>query len=99
MRSEAADVEYNSLPPTSGPHFPFTVAPGIYRNPVPEGLTVHAMEHGRVIIQYSPTLSGDEVVALEGVAMRYGGDVILAPYPPLPEGIALTAWDRIDLLD
>ncbi|HEY8453944.1 MAG TPA: DUF3105 domain-containing protein [Natronosporangium sp.] len=97
--AEAADAEYNSLPPTSGPHFPFTISPGVYRDPVPEGLTVHAMEHGRVVIQYAPSLPDDEVRALESLARRYIGDVILAPYPPLPEGIALTAWGRIDLLD
>jgi hypothetical protein len=39
------------------------------------------------------------VDALTRVAKRYGDDVILAPYPPLAAGIALTAWGRIDQLD
>lgn len=29
-QAEAGDVEYNSMPPTSGPHYPYTVATGIY---------------------------------------------------------------------
>jgi hypothetical protein len=96
----AADaVEYSSLPPTSGPHFPFTIATGVYDQPVAEGLFVHAMEHGHVVIHYPPDAPRPEVDALTRVAKRYGDDVILAPYPPLDAGIALTAWGRIDHLD
>jgi hypothetical protein len=35
--SEAGSVRYNSLPPTSGPHFAFTVATGVYHRPIAEG--------------------------------------------------------------
>lgn len=97
--AEAASVRYNSLPPTSGPHYAFTVATGVYDEPVDEGLTVHAMEHGHVVIQYAPTTSRREVADLRRLARRYGADVILAPYPPLTDGIALTAWGRLELLD
>lgn len=93
---ELASVRYNSLPPTSGPHFAFTPATGIYTEPVSEGLTVHAMEHGHIVIQYAP---GTAVEDLRRFAKRYGRDVVLAPYPKLDAGIALTAWGRIDLLD
>jgi hypothetical protein len=92
-------VAYNSLPPTSGPHFAFTVATGVYTRPVPDGLTVHAMEHGHVIISYAPDTGDREVAALTRLARRYGGDVILTPYPRLERGIALTAWGRIEHLD
>jgi hypothetical protein len=95
---ELASVRYNSLPPTSGPHFAFTAATGIYSEPVSEGLTVHAMEHGHVVIQYA-SVSPDTVERLERFAKRYGKDVILAPHPKLGGGIALTAWGRIELLD
>lgn len=99
VAAEAAPVRYNSTPPTSGPHFAFTVAPGVYDAPVPEGLTVHAMEHGHVVIQYAPAIPHDEVAALIVIAKRFNADVVLAPYPRLERGIALTAWGRIDLLD
>lgn len=97
--AEAESVRYNSLPPTSGPHFAFTVATGIYQRPVPEGLTIHAMEHGHIVIQYAVTVPEPEVADLTRLARRYGADVVLAPYPPLADGIALTAWGRIDLLE
>jgi hypothetical protein len=96
---ELADVRYNSLPPSSGPHFGFTIATGIYTEPVSAGLTVHAMEHGHVVIQYAPDTPPRTVQELERLAKRYGRDVILAPYPELERGIALTAWGRIDVLE
>jgi hypothetical protein len=97
--AELASARYNSVPPTSGPHFGFTIAPGSYPGPLSAGLTVHAMEHGHVIIQYAPGTGPDPVRQLERLAKRYGRDVILAPYPGLASGIALTAWGRIDRIE
>lgn len=98
-QTRADSVTYNSTPPTSGPHFAFTVATGVYDRPVAEGLTVHAMEHGHVVIQYAPDTADRAVAELTALARRYGADVVLAPYPPLAQGIALTAWGRIDHLE
>ena len=97
--ARAASVRYNSLPPTSGPHYAFTVATGVYTSPIPDGLTVHALEHGHVAIQYAPATPRHEVAGLTRIATRYGADVVLAPYPKLHAGIALTAWGRHELLD
>jgi hypothetical protein len=97
--AEAGQARYNSLPPTSGPHFSFTVATGEYSEPIPEALSVHAMEHGHVVIQYAPGTPGAEVEQLSRVSKRYGADVVLAPYAGLAHGIALTAWGRIERLD
>jgi hypothetical protein len=98
-QTDIASVRYNSLPPTSGPHFAFTITTGIYADPVPEALTVHAMEHGHVVLQYASGTLPDAVERLRRLAKRYSKDVILAPYPKLDNGIALTAWGRIDQLD
>jgi hypothetical protein len=92
-------VDFNSLPPTSGPHFGFAIATGIYREPLSEGLTVHAMEHGHVVIQYPDGTSPELVARLERLAKRYARDVILAPYAKLDRGIAVTAWGRIDIVE
>lgn len=98
-REQAAHAHYNSVPPTSGPHFPFAPAPGIYTEPLPDGLTVHALEHGHINIQYAAGTPAVTVRQLTEFARRYPTDVLLAPYPRLDHGIALTAWGRIDLLD
>src|SRR5687768_8766643 len=96
---EAATVRYNSVPPTSGPHAAFSIAPGRYDDPIPDHLTVHALEHGRVAIQYAAGTSPDAVRQLATLALHYARDVVLAPYPGLGRGLALTAWGRLDLLD
>lgn len=96
--AQADEVRYNTVPPTSGPYFAFTVSPGIYGTPVPEGLTVSAMRRGMVIILYQPDLPQSDVAALEKLAKRYGNDVVLAPYPPLEQGVAVTAWGRLEFV-
>jgi len=45
-------VEYNSNPPTSGPHFPVWAKPGAYDRFISDGYLIHSMEHGYVIIWY-----------------------------------------------
>ena len=45
-------VEYNSNPPTSGPHFAVWAKPGVYDRFISSGYFIHSMEHGYVIIWY-----------------------------------------------
>ncbi|MBI2310194.1 DUF3105 domain-containing protein [Candidatus Collierbacteria bacterium] len=46
-------VEYNSNPPTSGPHSAIWEKPGIYNNVLEDGKLIHSLEHGYVIISYN----------------------------------------------
>jgi len=93
---DARHVAYDSIPPTSGPHIAFTVAPGPYADPIPDELQVHALEHGHVLIQYAPSLPASQRREVEHLARRHLDAVLVAPYPRLRAGIALTAWGRID---
>lgn len=95
----AEHTPYNSVPPTSGPHVAQTIAPGVYREEIPEELQVHALEHGHVLIQFAPALPPDDVHTLLSMARAFPRDVIVAPYSKLPSGIALTAWGRIERLE
>lgn len=90
---------YKTVPPTSGPHSARIVAVGVYREPVPEELQVHALEHGHVFLQYSTALSKDDMVALERLGRRFPRDAVVAPHPALSGGIALTGWQRLQRLD
>jgi hypothetical protein len=93
---------YNTVPPTSGPHWADTVGTGVYREELPEEIQVHVLEHGHVLIQYSPRTPPREIRALERIGRRHLRDVVVAPYAKLTrylargEGIALTSWGRID---
>jgi len=46
-------VNYNSNPPTSGPHYGQSLSAGFYEDVVEDGHIVHSMEHGYVVIWYN----------------------------------------------
>ncbi|MEV5965329.1 DUF3105 domain-containing protein [Kribbella sp. NPDC051952] len=89
---------YRTNPPTSGPHSPRVVIPGIYRAPIPAELQVHILEHGHVLLQYADDVTPADIDKLERIGRRYPRDVVVAPYPQLGHGIALTAWQRLQKL-
>lgn len=95
----AKSVVYNSNPATSGPHFGAALAPGIYRTPLQPGQTVHAMEHGRVVIHYRPDTPPDIVRKLESIGKRFLHDTVVQPNPDINSQIALTAFGRIETLN
>jgi len=97
-RLGAPHAEYSTVPPTSGPHLAWTIAPGVYQEAVPDELAVHALEHGHVVIRYAPSTPSGDVTRLAELARRYPRVVVLAPYPKLDSGVALTAWGRLDHL-
>lgn len=93
--------DYNSRPPTSGPHLGSILPWGIYNQPVSEGRQIHNLEDGGVGIWYDCPNGCPELVAqLEGIVNDQGKEgLIMAPYPDMETRIALTAWSRIDRLE
>ncbi len=60
---------YETNPPTSGPHVepPYQQADGAYSKMPEEIDFVHSLEHGRMEIQYSPSLPEKDQLALKGL--------------------------------
>jgi hypothetical protein len=88
---------YNSTPPTSGPHYGFTVPWGVSSEPIPPEVQVHNLEHGGVLLQYNCDCP-EAITLLQRFAdpeTGYPTKVIVAPYPDMPTEIALSAWGRI----
>ncbi|WP_199339862.1 DUF3105 domain-containing protein [Nostoc sp. FACHB-892] len=96
-------VIYNSNPPTSGPHYPYPAAWGIYKEPPADGFLVHNLEHGGVIISYNPKqIKDQELTQLRQQARSlsdFNARVILTPRQNLDTAIALTAWNYLQELD
>ena len=89
---------YETNPPTSGDHYAGdeagsgATADGAYASTPPESRAVHAMEHGRVQLRYSPDLPEDQQLALKGAFDESPGGITMFPDPDLPYAVAFSAW-------
>jgi hypothetical protein len=101
---------YNSNPPTSGPHTAAVATPGIHDEPVPKETLVHNMEHSQVVVWYncnapqplSPDGCNTLTQSLAGVvsdAITLNKRVVMTPYSDMEYTIALTAWQFLDAFD
>ena len=89
--------DYNSNPPTSGPH----------AGPAPWGFSseelldenaIHNLEHGGIWISYK-NLDDDSVKTLENIARRNGASVVVSPREANDSNIAVASWGRLMKLD
>lgn len=72
---------YNSSPPTSGPHYAQQAAPGFYPAALPPEQVVHNLEHGQVVIWYSPDASEETVTMIEDYVERENDKAARIPDP------------------
>lgn len=84
--------EYNSFPPTSGPHHPVPAPFGVYDEPVEQFRLVHNLEHGGLVIQYGDRVPREEVDELLEWYRDDPNGIVIAPLPALRNKIALAAW-------
>jgi len=84
---ESTKFDYNSDPPTSGPHKELFTDTFISPTPVAKLVQVHLLEHGNVLLQYScncPDIAG----ALAQIAYRYNSQLIPPDrLQPLPQDV------------
>ena len=84
---ESTNFNYNSDPPTSGPHKEMFNDAFNSPTPLPKYVQVHLLEHGNVLLQYNcncPDIAG----ALYQIAYRYDGQLIPAnQLQPLPADV------------
>jgi hypothetical protein len=110
-----APVEYNSVPPSSGPHYGNLAAWNIYDAPQRYELLLHNLEDGGVIVYYQCEDGCPETVEqLKTIVEPYlnaGRHVVMAPNDPnwtagagllhkdMGAKIAVVAWTRVLKLD
>lgn len=96
-------IDYNSDPPTSGPHYATPAQWGIYNVAPKDEYLVHNLEHGGVVVSYNPDrVRGEELEQLKAQVRRLSDvnpRIILTPRPDLNTAIALTAWGYLARLD
>ncbi len=98
-----ATVKYKTNPPTSGPHNPTPAHDGDYvgKSPPPVEMLVHALEHGRVEIQYHTGTPPQrqrqlETLLAEPISGQPAGfdQLLFENNTGMPYAIAATAWQN-----
>jgi hypothetical protein len=89
--------DYRTNPPTSGTHFPEWAEDGVYDpGSTPElGKTVHALEHGRVNVQYKPGTPRDTIAKLEALLAEQNDGyhmLLFQNQSGMPYQVAMSAW-------
>ncbi|HUP33069.1 MAG TPA: DUF3105 domain-containing protein, partial [Gaiellaceae bacterium] len=84
--------EWNTDPPTTGPHYPVAAIFGSYDEPLEQARVVHNLEHGGVFIQYGEDVPDETVDALRAFYNGRKNGTIMAPLPRLGDEFALGAW-------
>ena len=93
-----ADQEYETNPPTSGTHDPQASQDGVYPEPPDLEQSVHALEHGRVNIQYRPGTPQSRINQLEAVFNEeVRGEpgyhsLLFENQTDMPYAVAVTGW-------
>jgi len=83
-------IEYNTVPPSSGPHYSNIIQWDIYDKPIPYELLVHNLEDGGVTIYYQCEEPCPELVQQLSEAITpyldYNWHVVVSPNEPDGEG-------------
>ncbi len=89
--------DYGTVPPTSGDHIapPLQQADGAWAEPAAPVNVVHSLEHGRIAIQYDPSLPDADQLSLKGLYDTVYSASLLFPNPDMPYAAAATAWRNL----
>ncbi len=95
--SPGTKVKYDTNPPTSGDHVqpPDQQADGAYSGDPATIDVVHSLEHGRLAIQYSPSLPASDQLALKGLYDTMYAGTLLFPNPEMPYEVSATTWTNL----
>jgi Protein of unknown function (DUF3105) len=85
---------YSSTPPTSGPHFPTPADTGFYTSALPPEQVVHNLEHGMIVIWYSPDAPQEIKDEIEELTEQETAATVALPFDEIeePNNLVLTAW-------
>ena len=96
---DEADWVYKSNPPTSGTHAPTWAEDGVYPygSSPNVGLTTHALEHGRINIQYGPSLTKAQFDQLQTLMAEDEGyhQLLFKNQTSMPAPLAAAAWTQL----
>ncbi len=99
--AEGVPVTYNSIPPTSGNHWPQWSRCGFFPLRIPDERLVHNLEHGNIVVSFNLSTS-EEVGRLRKALEEIDNSAdwgISRSYDRIPPGtVALAAWGVSDTM-
>jgi hypothetical protein len=88
-------AKYKANPPTSGDHFIDPAADGAYLEAPRKEQTVHTLEHGRIEIQFKPTVPDSVKGNLKALFDEDPYHMVIFPNQTnMPVAVAATAWNH-----
>jgi len=90
--------EYNSNPPTSGPHYVQPTPWGVYPDELKDENVVHSLEHGGIWISYQPDIDEETKAKIQAIGKKHSGSVVVSPRSANDSLIALASWGRLEKL-
>lgn len=92
--SSGATPEYDTDPPTSGPHYEVPAPTGFYEQPIPRETLVHNLEHGQIVIWYDPDAPDIVKSQIEVLSQQEPQATVAVPYDADwdTDSLVLTAW-------
>lgn len=105
--ASGTEIDYATLPPASGTHYPTSSATsaGFYETRQPLGGVVHSLEHGAVVVWYDPSAltpeAKENLTSYANTYTRSFGSFIAVPTPveDPDHPYVLTAWEHRLALD
>ncbi len=89
-------AEYNSNPPTNGPHYATPSDTGFFTTAIEPERAIHNLEHGQIVIWYAPDAPQQVTDDLEALAEKGTGAILVTPYEALEDyNFYLTAWNKL----
>jgi hypothetical protein len=89
-------VKYKTNPPTSGNHDPVPATDDAYGKSPGTMHLVHSLEHGRIIIQWAPSVPRRRLAQLKGLFDEDPYHLIMTPNATkMPYEVAITAWGHL----
>ncbi len=91
-------AEYNSNPPTSGPHFEYAEKWGVFDDVQPDVKMIHNLEHGGIWISYND-IDDQTKASLEAITKANSSSIIMTPRSANDSKIVLASWGRLQKME
>ena len=86
-------IKYATNPPSGGRHYEIPAEDGAYSEAPPDEALVHALEHGRVIVWFKPSLPEGARADVKALFDEDEYQMIVVPRSKMPYALAATAWN------